>query len=56
MLGPQGPRVTEFPEMYWNEKLVMGIIVVLILVMGVYPQPVLDLVEPVMKDILIYSK
>jgi NADH-quinone oxidoreductase subunit M len=27
----------------YNEKLVLGIIVILIIVIGVYPQPILDL-------------
>ncbi len=52
MLGAQGPRVLAFPDLYWNEKLALGIIVVLIVVMGVYPKPVMDLAEPVLQTIL----
>ena len=52
MLGPSGARIVEFPDLHWNEKLVLGCMVVLIIVMGVYPKPLLDLVEPSLQIIL----
>lgn len=52
MLGSQGPRVLEFPDLHWNEQMALGAIVIVIVVMGVYPQPVLDMVEPVLQAIL----
>ncbi len=52
MLGNQGPRVLEFRDLYWNEFLALGIIVILIVGMGIYPKPVFELVEPVVQTIL----
>ena len=52
MLGKTGIRVPEFPDLYWNEKIALGILVVVIVVMGVYPKPILDMAEPVLKTIL----
>ncbi len=52
MLGEQGPRVLEFRDLQWNELLALGVIVVLIVVMGVYPKPVFDIAEPVLQTIL----
>jgi NADH-quinone oxidoreductase subunit M len=39
-----------------NEKLVLGIIVVLIFVIGVYPQPLLNLTNGVVESILKEAK
>ena len=52
MLGPGGIRVPEFPDLYWNEKLALGLLVLVIFVMGVYPKPILDMAEPVLQTIL----
>ena len=52
MLGKQGIRVPEFPDLYWNEKIALGILVIVIVVMGVYPKPILDMAEPVLQTIL----
>ena len=52
MLGPSGIRVPEFHDLYWNEKLALGLLVVVIIAMGVYPKPVLDMAEPVLQTIL----
>jgi NADH-quinone oxidoreductase subunit M len=52
MLGDTGIRVPEFPDLYWNEKIVLGIMVIVIIGMGIYPKPVLDMVEPVLQTIL----
>ena len=52
MLGKTGIRVPEFPDLYWNEKIALGILVVVIVVMGVYPKPILDMAAPVLQTIL----
>jgi NADH-quinone oxidoreductase subunit M len=52
MLGNLGPRVIEFQDLQWNEFLGLGIIVVLIIAMGIYPKPVFHIVEPVLQTIL----
>jgi NADH-quinone oxidoreductase subunit M len=52
MLGNTGPRVLEFRDLYWNEKVALYSIVILIIVMGVYPNPVFELAEPVLQTIL----
>jgi NADH-quinone oxidoreductase subunit M len=52
MLGNAGTRVPEFPDLYWNEKIALGILVVVIIVMGVYPKPIMEWTEPVLQTIL----
>lgn len=52
MLGNAGINVPEFPDLMWNEKLALGLLVVLIIGMGIYPQPIMDMAEPVLQTIL----
>jgi NADH-quinone oxidoreductase subunit M len=52
MQGPEGVRVAGFPDLMWNEKLVLGIMVIIIIAMGVYPKPILEMTEPVLQTIL----
>ena len=52
MQGPEGTRVAGFPDLMWNEKLVLGIMVIIIIAMGVYPKPILEMTEPVLQTIL----
>lgn len=52
MLGNPGIRVPEFPDLYWNEKLALGILVIVIFAMGIYPKPFMDMVAPVLQTIL----
>jgi NADH-quinone oxidoreductase subunit M len=52
MLGNAGPRVLEFRDLYWNEKTALFALVILIVFMGIYPKPVLDMAEPVLQTIL----
>lgn len=40
-----------FPDLYWNEKLVLITIAILIFVLGVYPAPIIELTEPVLKTL-----
>ena len=56
MLGDIGPRVQGFPDLKWNESVALGLIVILIIVMGLYPQPVLEIAEPALQEILNNSR
>jgi NADH-quinone oxidoreductase subunit M len=49
MLGPTSIKAEGFIDLMWNEKLALGIIVVVIVVMGIYPKPVFDLAEPALQ-------
>lgn len=52
MLGPSSIYSAGFPDLYWNEKLALGLVVIVIIAMGIYPKPVLDLAEPALQMIL----
>lgn len=52
MLGNAGAQTLIFPDLKWNESLALGVIVVVIIFMGVYPKPVMDLAEPALQLIL----
>jgi NADH-quinone oxidoreductase subunit M len=52
MLGNTNEHTAVFPDLLWNEKLVLGILVIAIIVMGVYPKPVFEIAEPALKLIL----
>jgi len=52
MLGPTSLPAEGFTDLHWNEMLALGLIVVLVIVMGVYPKPVLQLAEPALQMIL----
>ncbi|MFZ1675764.1 MAG: hypothetical protein WAT91_00745, partial [Saprospiraceae bacterium] len=52
MLGPTSLPAEGFTDLQWNEMLALGIIVVLVIVMGVYPKPILQLAEPALQLIL----
>ena len=52
MLGNSGIHVPEFRDLYWNEKLALGILVIVVVAMGVYPKPILDMAAPVLQTIL----
>lgn len=52
MLGNTSEATQTFPDLMWNEKLVLGLIAIVIIVMGVYPQPVFELAEPALQQIL----
>jgi len=52
MLGESNTENLTFSELYWNEKLVLGVIVLLIFGLGIYPKPILELTEPVLKNLV----
>jgi NADH-quinone oxidoreductase subunit M len=41
-----------FPDLYWNEKIVLVTIGILIFVMGIFPGPIMELTEPVLKNLI----
>jgi NADH-quinone oxidoreductase subunit M len=52
MLGNTSETTATFPDLMWNEKIVLGVIALAIIVMGIYPKPVFELAEPSLKLIL----
>lgn len=52
MLGPTSLPAEGFVDLQWNETLVLGILVVLIIGMGIYPKPILDLAGPALQSLL----
>lgn len=52
MLGEPGERVADFAPLAWNETLALSILALLVIALGIWPQPVLDLVEPSLQSIL----
>jgi len=52
MLGNQNESIKSFPDLMWNEKIVLGIIVIVIVAMGIYPKPVFNLAQPALDLIL----
>ena len=46
MLGESNSLTLSFSELKWNEKTVLVVICILIIAMGVYPKPLLDISEP----------
>jgi NADH-quinone oxidoreductase subunit M len=52
MLGNVSENITTFPDLMWNEKIVLGVIAAVIILLGVYPKPVFDIAEPALQLIL----
>jgi len=52
----QGPKIKEWdmPDLNWREMIVIGSLVLAILWLGLYPQPILDTVKPVIANVLGY--
>jgi NADH-quinone oxidoreductase subunit M len=51
MLGDINENVTVFKDLKWNEELVLATIAILIFVFGIFPKPILELVEPIATEI-----
>jgi len=51
MLGDLNENVTIFEDLKWNEELVLATIAILIFVFGIFPKPILELVEPIATEI-----
>jgi NADH-quinone oxidoreductase subunit M len=45
MLGEVNPAMEDFKDVTGSETLVLSVIAILILVIGIYPKPILDLTE-----------
>jgi NADH-quinone oxidoreductase subunit M len=56
MLGNTVDKTSAFSDLKWNEWIILGVIATLVLVMGIYPSPVLELAQPVLNDILQHVK
>lgn len=52
MLGETNPLTSTFTDLTFNEKAVFVPIVILIIAMGVYPKPALDIAEPAILKIV----
>ena len=52
MLGETNSLTSAFTDLNFNEKAVFVPIVLLIIIMGVYPKPILDIAEPAIKHIV----
>jgi len=50
--GPTNALTAAAKDIRWNEKFILAVIVVLIIVMGVYPKPVFDLTKDTVEAIL----
>jgi NADH-quinone oxidoreductase subunit M len=48
---PEGANA-DFPEMSWRERMLMAPLVALIVLLGVYPRPVLERISPSVRDLV----
>lgn len=51
VLGEPMLENMQFEDLNWNEQLVLGIIGILIFALGIYPEPIFELTEPVLKTL-----
>jgi NADH-quinone oxidoreductase subunit M len=52
MLGETNSLTSHFPKLEKQELITLSIIVILIVVMGVYPKPILDITESSIQTLL----
>ena len=52
MLGETNAVTKRFVDLDMQEKVILSILVVLVVVMGVYPQPLLEIAAPAVKEIV----
>jgi NADH-quinone oxidoreductase subunit M len=52
MLGELNPALENFEDLKTSEAVVLGVISILVIVIGVYPKPLLDMTEPSITAIL----
>jgi NADH-quinone oxidoreductase subunit M len=50
--GPTNLLTEKTKDIQWNEKIILGSMVVIIVVIGVFPQPVLDLTKTTVETLL----
>jgi len=54
MLGETNTKV--FKEVSVNEKIVLGVLVITVIFLGIYPKPITDLITPSLVEIVSYIK
>src|ERR1700741_5027866 len=52
MLGESNPITASFQDISMNEKFVLTVIAIIIIVTGIYPKPLLDISEPAVNKII----
>jgi NADH-quinone oxidoreductase subunit M len=52
MLGKSSERIISFEDLKWNEQIILGVAVILIVATGVYPKPIFELARPALELIL----
>jgi len=55
MLGNTSELTTSFADLHGSEQIVLGVIAALIIITGIYPQPLFDLAGPALDQILQHS-
>ncbi len=53
MTGPVRPEVAGMPDLHARELWAVGPLIALIIVLGVYPKPVIDLINPAVRQTLV---
>ena len=56
MFGEQHDRNNEFTGLHASEKIVLITLVAIIVITGIYPQPIMDIAEPALENIIINVK
>jgi NADH-quinone oxidoreductase subunit M len=52
MLGETKEKSKNFAPLHWSEIIVLGLIVIITIGFGIYPQPIIDTVQPTLEEIL----
>lgn len=52
MLGPQNEQTTAFKSLNWSESVVLAVIAGLVILIGVYPQPLLNISENAVTELV----
>jgi NADH-quinone oxidoreductase subunit M len=55
MLGETNENTIGFTDLHWSELAVFVPVIAVIFVMGVYPKPILNIIQPALDNILTYS-
>jgi NADH-quinone oxidoreductase subunit M len=55
MTGPVNPEVASMPDLHARELWAVGPLIALIIVLGVYPKPVIDLINPAVHQTLVQA-
>ncbi len=53
MLGDQHPKSVEFTGLAGSEKIVLIAVAAIIILTGIYPEPILNVAQPALEDILV---